>query len=130
MQTLLALMIVMATTGDIALEPCPASPNCVSSQATGSHFIEPFSISGQTAAAFDRLRSILERRHDTTIVAADGKTIRVEFKTVLGFVDDALFVLDVKNRSVQIRSAARAGYWDLGKNRRRLEVIRRQFQQK
>jgi len=48
----------------------------------------------------------------------------VEFRTTLGFVDDGLFVLDVANRVIHVRSAARLGYWDMGKNRRRMEEIR------
>ena len=127
MQTLLTLMIVMATATASPLEPCPSSPNCVSSQSTDSHFIKPLSITGEAKAALARLREILVRRSDTTIVASDQQMIRVEFKTSLGFVDDGLFVLDAENRVIHIRSAARTGYWDLGKNRRRLEKIRREF---
>jgi uncharacterized protein (DUF1499 family) len=127
MQTFLALVIVMVSATHISIEPCPSSPNCVSSQATDNHFIEPLAISGEAKAAFERLKAILEQRRDTTIVTADDKEIRVEFKTTLGFVDDGLFVLDAENRVIQIRSASRAGYWDFGKNRRRLEKIRKEF---
>ena len=42
-------------------------------------------------------------------------------------VDDAEFLLDRANRVVHVRSASRLGYSDLGKNRRRMEEIRRQF---
>jgi uncharacterized protein (DUF1499 family) len=42
-------------------------------------------------------------------------------------VDDGLFVVDAANSLIQVRSAARLGYWDLGKNRRRLEQIRTSF---
>jgi uncharacterized protein (DUF1499 family) len=127
MQTFLALIIVMVSVADISLEPCPSSPNCVSSQATDSHFIKSLPINGEAKVAFDGLKVILERRSDTTIVAADDKEIRVEFKTALGFVDDGLFVLDAENRVIHVRSASRAGYWDFGKNRRRLEKIRKEF---
>jgi uncharacterized protein (DUF1499 family) len=71
-----------------------------------------------------RLETVLAARPDTTIIAADAVQIRVEFRTLLGFVDDGLFVLDLTNGMIQLRSAARTGYWDLGKNRRRLEDIR------
>jgi len=111
-----------------AAPPCPSSPNCVSSLATDNHFIEPLRFSGEPAAAFARLRDILGRRSDTRIVAADGAKLQVEFRTFLGFVDDGLFVLDIPNSVIQLRSAARTGYWDLGKNRRRMEEIRLLFQ--
>lgn len=128
-----ALILVMAMTAHTTaaaapeLPACPASPNCVSSLATDSHFIAPLTFTGPADAAFARLRGILGRRSDTTIISADVAAIRVEFRTMLGFVDDGLFVLDSPNSRILCRSAARVGYWDLGKNRRRLEEIRQQF---
>ena len=109
------------------LPPCSSSPNCVSSNAGGSYYIDPFVIKGDPKTAFARLASILSKRKDTSIISADDSRIRVEFRTILGFVDDGLFILDQQQRIIQIRSAARLGYWDLGKNRRRLEEIRREF---
>jgi uncharacterized protein (DUF1499 family) len=127
MPILLTLMIVAAAGSDYSLRPCPASPNCVSSQSLDNHYIEPLSIIGQAKVAFDRLREILEQRSDTSIIAADDHMIWVEFKTRLGFVDDGLFVLDSENRTIHIRSASKSGYWDFGKNRRRLEEIRKEY---
>jgi len=109
------------------LPACPASPNCVSSLAADSHFIAPLAYADTADAAFARLREILGRRSDAKIIAADAAAIRVEFRTPLGFVDDGLFVLDSSNRRILCRSAARVGFWDMGKNRRRLEEIRQQF---
>jgi len=44
------------------------------------------------------------------------------------FTDDAEFLLDRERRLIQLRSASRLGYSDLGLNRRRIEEIRRQLQ--
>ncbi len=125
------LVVLMATIATAAPEPllpaCPSSPNCVSSLATDSHLIAPFRFTGDAAAALARLREILAKRADTRIVAVANGRLQVEFRTFLGFVDDGLFVLDTRNGVIQVRSAARVGYWDLGKNRRRLEEIRREF---
>ncbi|OGU13339.1 MAG: hypothetical protein A2076_11075 [Geobacteraceae bacterium GWC2_53_11] len=109
------------------LPPCPSSPNCVSSLAPDSHFIEPLRFSGDAVAAFARLQTILASRSDTRIIAATGTTLQVEFRTLLGFVDDGLLVLDASAGVIHLRSAARLGYWDLGKNRSRMEEIRQQF---
>ena len=109
------------------IPPCPSSPNCVSSQATDSHHIEPFTVTGDARAAFERLGKLLAARPDTKVIASDETMIRVEFRTLLGFVDDALFVLDPVESLLLIRSAARTGYWDMGKNRRRMEEIRQAF---
>lgn len=111
------------------LPSCPSSPNCVSSLASDAHFIEPLRFTGDAVAAFARLHGILTGRADTRIVAVTESTMQVEFRTFLGFVDDGLLVLDVPARVIHIRSAARVGYWDMGKNRRRMEEIRQQFQQ-
>lgn len=123
----LVLLMTANAQADTLLPSCPGSPNCVSSQATGGHRIEPFRISGDAGSAFEKLRLTLSRRNDATITAADETTIRVEFRTSLGFVDDGLFVLDPAKGLIQVRSAARLGYWDLGKNRRRMEEIRKAF---
>ena len=129
---ILALLVLMTSTAPnrtaAPLPTCPSSPNCVSSQAADSHHIEPFKITGDSGIAFGKLRKILAQRTDTTLVSADEITIRVEFRTMLGFVDDGLFVLDAANGLIQVRSAARLGYWDMGKNRRRLEEIRLSWQ--
>ena len=125
-KVLLMASIVTAATEPL-LPSCPPSPNCVSSLATDSHSIEPLRCTGEAAAAFARLRDILGKRADTRIITADNGQLQVEFKTVLGFVDDGLFALDAPNGVIQVRSAARVGYWDMGKNRRRMEEIRRQF---
>ena len=58
---------------DLTIHPCPASSNCVSSQSRDSHFIEPFPVTGDMKAAFDRLKEIFEKRSDTTVTATDGK---------------------------------------------------------
>jgi uncharacterized protein (DUF1499 family) len=109
------------------LAACPASPNCVSSQADdGKHRIAPLLFSGDPDAAFARLKLVLGRRGDTTILEELPGYLRVELRTVL-FVDDGEFLLDRSQRVIQLRSASRLGYSDLGKNRSRIEEIRNEF---
>lgn len=110
------------------LAPCPSSPNCVSSRAEDRrHRIDPLCFSGQPSDALARLRKVLTERPDTTVMADDGRYLRVEFRTRLGFVDDGEFLLDPDRRCIHLRSASRLGYSDLGKNRVRMEEIRRRF---
>ena len=131
MRTLLIMVILMTSNAhaDSAppLQPCPAKPNCVSSQAADDHHIEPIKFTEDPGQAFEKLRKQLNARSDTKVISSDSLTIRVEFRTLLGFVDDGLFVLDTANNLIHIRSAARLGYWDLGKNRSRMEEIRKSF---
>jgi uncharacterized protein (DUF1499 family) len=109
------------------LAPCPSSPNCVSSQTENErHRIAPLAFSGDPDAAFARLKLVVSGRSDTTIVDALPDYLRVELRTIL-FVDDGEFLLDRVKKLIHVRSASRLGYSDLGKNRSRLEEIRRQF---
>ncbi len=108
------------------LAPCPASPNCVSSQADDDrHRIAPLAVQGDPDEAWARLRALLAGRSDTTAVEEGPDYLRVEFRTRLGFVDDGELALDRHARVLHVRSASRVGYWDLGKNRQRIEEIRR-----
>ncbi|MSN24691.1 MAG: DUF1499 domain-containing protein [Geobacter sp.] len=112
---------------DGILAVCPSSPNCVSSQAVDEkQRIAPFAVSGDPDAAFARLKQLLGKRRDVTVVEESPGYLRVELRTLL-FVDDGEFLLDRSRNLIQVRSASRLGYSDLGKNRSRLEEIRRQF---
>ena len=97
------LMSSIVQAGSVpSLPSCPAKPNCVSSQAADSHRIEPFKVSGNSALVFEKLRKLLAGRSDTTIISTDDTTIRVEFRTLLGFVDDGLFVLPYFNDLITV----------------------------
>jgi uncharacterized protein (DUF1499 family) len=109
------------------LTPCKTTPNCVSSRATDAkHQIGALRFSGDPDAVFARLKHVLGRRSDTTLLTADSDYLQVEFRTTF-FVDDGEFLLDREAGLIQIRSASRIGHSDLGKNRSRMEEIRREF---
>ncbi len=109
------------------LRECPDTPNCVSSQAGDApHRIAPLVFRDEPDSAFARLRQILVSQADTEIIEELSGYLRVEFHTLL-FVDDGEFLLDATQRLIQVRSASRLGYSDLGKNRSRLEEIRQRF---
>jgi uncharacterized protein (DUF1499 family) len=112
---------------DGLLAACPSSPNCVSSQAADEgHRIAALSFNDDPDAAFARLKLVLGRRADTTIIDERTGYLRVELRTML-FVDDAEFLLDRSRNVIHVRSASRLGYSDLGKNRSRMEEIRSQY---
>lgn len=112
---------------DGRLMECPASPNCVSSQALDeAHRIQALAFGDRADSAFARLKQTLGLRKDVTLIETRPEYLRVEFHTLL-FTDDGEFLMDEKQRLIHVRSASRLGYSDLGKNRSRLEEIRRQF---
>ena len=112
------------------LSPCGKSPNCVSSQtADPQHAVAPLEFTGDPARAFEQLESIVARLPRTQIVAQTGDYLHAECTTrVFRFVDDLEFLLDGPAGLIHVRSASRAGYSDLGVNRRRVETIRSLFQ--
>jgi len=99
----------------------------VSSLATDAeHHVEPLQVRGDPAHAMAELRRIVESMPRSRIVAASPTALRAEFTSrIFRFVDDVDLQLD--GRVVQIRSASRSGYSDLGVNRHRVEAIRRAF---
>lgn len=111
------------------LTACPSSPNCISSQAADEgHRIAPLSFTDDPDIAFARLNRVLKNRPDVNFVATTDSYLRVELKTTF-FVDDAEFLLDREHHVIQVRSASRLGYSDFGKNRQRMEEIRRAWRQ-
>ena len=110
------------------LRPCPASPNCVSSQADPSdsvHYLPPIGFEGDPDIAWQRLIGIVARRPDARVIGQKDNYLRAEFRSrIFGFVDDVEFVLDPQAGKIHFRSASRVGYGDFGANRRRIEAIR------
>lgn len=112
------------------LLPCPASPNCVCSQADDpQHKIAPLKLEGSAPAAFKKLKDIVFAMPRTAIVTQNDSYLHVEFTTALfRFVDDVEFLVDAEQHIIHFRSASRVGHSDLGTNRRRMEAIRRSFE--
>jgi uncharacterized protein (DUF1499 family) len=131
---LAAILSLMSTTlpADEAmhtLSPCPASPNCVSSQATDAeHSTEPLRYTGDSTLAWERLKSALGSESRLSIVEDTGSYLHAEARSLIfRFVDDIEFVLDPESGVIQVRSASRVGYSDFGVNRRRVERVREVF---
>ena len=113
------------------LKGCPDTPNCVSSQAPASdkeHAIAPFTYTGSSAEAINRLKSIIEGMEHSKINEVSDNYLYAEFSSkLMGFVDDVEFYAPAGESVIHTRSAARLGKSDLGVNRKRTEEIRSQF---
>lgn len=105
---------------------CPPSPNCVSSRAADqAHQIAPLVLPDRLGEPMAVLREIVAGLDGAHIVSSGGDSLVAEFHSRLfGFVDDLTLELDRNVRLVQVRSAARSGWYDFGVNRRRVEQIR------
>ena len=107
------------------LPPCPASPNCVSTEATDPrHAVAPFFLLRDDA--WPEIRTAVLALPRTKLVEQGENFLRAECRSALaGFVDDLTVELRVAQRTLALRSAARTGYYDFGVNRRRIEKLRR-----
>jgi uncharacterized protein (DUF1499 family) len=110
---------------DGRLTDCPASPNCVSTQAgDADHRMEPILFTGSADDAMQRVKDLVTKMPRTKIVTVEANYLHLEFRSAFfRFVDDVEFLIDTEGKVVHFRSASRVGYSDLGVNRRRMEQI-------
>lgn len=113
------------------LAPCRFWSNCVSSRADAArrHRIAPFALSGDPAAALARLKALLAELERTEVVAATDDYLHAICRSRCGFIDDMEFRVCRDEGVIHVRSGARFGTHDLGVNRRRVEALRKRFQE-
>ncbi|MFY0664588.1 MAG: DUF1499 domain-containing protein [Natronospirillum sp.] len=117
----------LGVTADGTLQPCPATPNCVSSQTDKvSAYVAPLSLeSDDVDEAMARVRNVLPQIGPNHIVTETPDYLHAVFVTpLMGYRDDVEFLLDRANGVIHIRSASRLGRKDFDVNRTRVEAIR------
>lgn len=112
--------------GSGRLAPCPASPNCVSSEATDAlHAIPVYRIRGDAGAAWAALATHVRALPRVEIVTSEDDYLHAVFTTrLMRYRDDVELRLDAASGVIDLRSASRVGYGDMGVNRERMESIR------
>jgi uncharacterized protein (DUF1499 family) len=135
---ILSLVLVLCGNGCSASRPpgndtdherladCPASPNCVSSDAQDAeHAIAPLILKGDPTTGWEAVVKALDQLPRSKIVEATNRYLHVEYKSrFFRFIDDLELLLNPVTRVIAIRSAARVGKLDFGVNRRRVETLR------
>ena len=108
---------------DGRLIACPDSPNCVSSyESSEEHAIA--ALDGN----LNQVQQILVAMDEANIVEQSNNYLYAEFtSSLMGYVDDVEFLYDAASKTIQVRSASRVGYSDMGANRSRIEAIRMQL---
>lgn len=112
---------------DGRLTPCPGTPNCVCSEFDDdqAHFVEPFELPAETAAAaLARLRSAISEQGGRIRVEREDYLAATYSSPLFGFIDDLEIRIDTAAGLVHVRSASRVGHGDLGANRKRVERLR------
>ncbi|MEZ5479256.1 MAG: DUF1499 domain-containing protein [Thiolinea sp.] len=110
------------------LSACSGKPNCVNSEAApDSEFhIDPLA-SGDPSTALERMQAAI-RAAGGQIQQQTTDYLAATFQSRLfGFVDDLEVRLEPAQQLLQIRSASRVGYSDMGANRKRVEQLRQIF---
>lgn len=133
---LIALMIIFgrifssrvampAGVGVGTLAPCPAAPNCVSTEATDDiHQIKPIELDQSAADAINMLATILTKIPKSKVITQNDGYLHVELRSPFwNFIDDVEFLVDEEKGAIESRSAARTGYSDLGANKDRYRKI-------
>lgn len=123
-------MTLQGTSEKTSLEPCSKTPNCVSSMIPidNKHYISPLGYTGEKELAYQKLVVMIESNPRARILATQANYIKTEFRSaIFGFVDDVEFLFSSDQSVIEVRSASRMGYYDFGKNRRRIEDIRNRW---
>lgn len=107
---------------DGRLRDCPDSPSCVcSDQGT----IAPLTFDDDPEEAWADLAALLDDTLRVERVTWTEDYGHVVFRSPLfRFPDDVEFRLDAGAGEIQVRSASRIGYSDMGANERRVEALR------
>ena len=112
------------------LKPASSKPNSVNSQAAPGNYaaIAPIPVKGDATAFFAQVVKVVAAQKGAKIIEQTPSYVYAEFTSpLMGYVDDVEFALDAEHGLVQLRSASRLGYSDLGANRKRIEAIRAQL---
>lgn len=121
---------VQSDTG--ALVACPDSPNCVSSRDDDAiHGVEAFQIAGDIAAGWASIAETAASMPGMRVVSQTDRYLHAESTSLLmRYVDDLELVLDPATGRVDVRSASRVGYGDMGVNLARVTTLRTLFANK
>ena len=90
--------------------------------------MDPIPYRGTPTEARERLLAVLRAWPRTRIVREEPGAVAAECRSrIFRFVDDVDFRFDDEARLIHFRSASRVGRSDLGVNRRRMEEMRRRY---
>ena len=108
-----------------SLDPCPKTPNCVSSLAPEddrTHHVAPIPFSVDRGEAMEAVIAAVGTLERTTIIEQDDDYVHaVSASKVFRFKDDLEVVIG--DDRIDVRSAARMGSYDFDANRKRVAAF-------
>ena len=116
---------------DGRLAPCPSTPNCVcSADPSAPAHVEPWRPRENPVVALAAIRDWMATQPGLRVVTSRERYLHVVATTpLLRFQDDVELAVDPTGERIDIRSASRLGYGDLGANRRRVARLRAGLEQ-
>jgi uncharacterized protein (DUF1499 family) len=104
---------------------CPNTPNCINSQQQGFHNTAPFIMKSSNEANWNGIVNVIIATPRTTVIEKNQGYLHVEVSSLIfRFTDDLELLLNANGKTIDIRSASRLGFSDMGANSRRVESLR------
>jgi len=115
---------------DGQLMPLSSKPNCVSSQTTlKEKFVAPLHFKDSSEATITALKAAVAAYGPHEIMDETANYLYVIFTTpLMKYRDDVEFYLDETTQKVHFRSSSRAGYSDMGLNKKRYHALAASYQ--
>ena len=113
------------------IKACGQTPNCVSStDPRQAYAIQPLAFTGSVSETKKSLLKIIAALPGSRLAGNHGPYLHFEFTSrFLRFIDDVEFFFDEDLKQIEMRSASRTGRYDLGVNRKRLNLITKHWNQ-
>lgn len=133
---LFALLVLMTgcsqvpTAGQLLhgkLQPCPDSPNCVSSETNNTGSIPPIIFTVLPDEAWQKIKTCIVELGGEIVTEKPAYLWATFSSKIFRFVDDVELRMDEPQNTIHIRSGSRVGYSDFGVNKKRVEEIRTLF---
>jgi len=109
------------------LAPCPESPNCVSTSASSEqHGLAPYTLALPVSAAWPAIEQAVTALPGTVVVTSTPGYLHAESTSrLMRYVDDLEIRVSASGgEQLEVRSASRVGYGDMGVNRARADALR------
>lgn len=114
------------------LQPISQKPNNVSSQTdVAEKKVAPLPFKETNEATLAAIKAAVNEYGGATLTEESSDYLYFVFSTsLMKYRDDVEFWLDTENKEVHFRSASRAGYSDMGLNKKRYDAIAELYHQR
>jgi uncharacterized protein (DUF1499 family) len=112
-------------------KPLKESPNGVSSQTNiVERKVSPLEMNTSVSEAKENIKKLILSYENTKLIKESNNYLHFVFTTKgFHFKDDVEFYFDSENKIIDFKSQSRIGYSDMGVNKERYEMIKKDFHQ-